>query len=132
MAQALAHDADGGAHGIACHQLTPELTEHVAAVDLVIFVDAAVGIRPGGIPGGIVVTELEGAPPPSSGLVHHVDPRTLLVMAARLYDASPRAFLVTVQAGSLALGEKLSKPVAAALPEVVATIRQLIMAHRRG
>jgi hypothetical protein len=48
-------------------------------------------------------------------------------MAQRLYGRSPEAYLVTVGASSLALGEGLSAPVAAALPEVIATVRRLAL-----
>jgi hypothetical protein len=52
----------------------------------------------------------------------------LLHISGKLYGRSPEAFLVTVGASSLALGEGLSAPVAAALPEVVATVRRLALA----
>jgi Ni,Fe-hydrogenase maturation factor len=58
-----------------------------------------------------------------------VDPGALLLLSQKLYGRSPEAFLVTVGASSLALGEGLSETVAAALPKVIATVRQLVLKH---
>ncbi len=125
-ARALAQEATvSGAEVIGCHQLLPELAESLAAVDLVVFVDAEAGIQPG----SVVVTPVQSAPALSSGLVHHVDPGALLLLSQKLYGRSPEAFLVTVGASSLALGEGLSETVAAALPKVIATVRQLVLKH---
>jgi hydrogenase maturation protease len=123
-AQAL---ADGAAINctdvIVCHQLTPELAECIAAVDLVVFVDAAVDIRPG----GVVVREVQGASTQSPGLVHTADPAALLKLASKLYGRSPQAFLVTVGVSTLALSDGLSEAAAAALPEAVAAVRRLVL-----
>jgi hydrogenase maturation protease len=122
-AQALADEAviDCG-QVIVCHQLTPELAECIAAVDLVIFVDAAVDVQPG----AVVVREIQGASTLSSGLVHTADPSALLDLARKLYGRSPEAFLVAIGVGSLALGERLSDAVALALPEAITVVRRLI------
>jgi hydrogenase maturation protease len=122
-AQALANDAAvKSADVIGCHQLTPELAECIAAVELVVFVDAAVDIPPG----IVVVREINGTSAISSGLVHTADPAALLDLARKLYGRSPEAVLVTVGVSSLALSEVLSEAVAAALPEAVATVRRLV------
>ena len=122
-AQALAGEAAiAGAETIACHQLTPELAERIALADLVVFIDAAVDLQPG----AIVVATVPAAPV-SSSLAHHIDPRTLLFMTTKLYGRTPDAFLVKVGAASFELGEGLSATVAAVLPEVVATVRQLVL-----
>jgi hydrogenase maturation protease len=123
VSQALAGDAAiEGAEVIACHQLTPELAERLATADLVVFIDAATDLQPG----AIVVAPVQAAPL-SSGLVHHADPRTLLFMTTKLYGRTPDAFLVSIGAGSFELGERLSAAVAAALPQVIATVRQLVL-----
>ena len=122
-AQALANDAAvNSADVIGCHQLTPELAEYIAAVELVVFVDAAVDIPPG----IVVVREINGTSAISSGLVHTADPAALLDLARKLYGRSPEAVLVTVGVSSLALSEVLSEAAAAALPEAVATVRRLV------
>jgi hydrogenase maturation protease len=128
LAAALATTAIDAFDVIGCHQLTPELAERLATVDLAIFVDA--GIE--GHPGSVRVTRIQqSARQQGSSLVHHVNPAALLLLSRQIYGRSPEAFIVTVAAGSFALSEGLSEPVAAALPEVVATVRQLVRDHLR-
>ena len=104
-------------------QLVPELADDLKGCAVVVFVDAAASLKPGTVAfrrlHAVVAHETQG-------LTHHVGPETLLRLAARLYGAKPFAFLVTMGAASLALGEDLSAPVAAALPEAAALVRRLI------
>ena len=110
-----------GIEAIACHQLTPEFAELFAAAERVVLVDATAC----GEAGGVSVMALQAGPGRPSRLGHHVEPSELLAMAQALYGRAPEAYLVTVGAGSLELGEFLSQPVAAALPDVIATVRRL-------
>jgi hydrogenase maturation protease len=110
------------AHVIVCHQLTPELAECLAAVELAIFVDAAADIKPG----IVVVREIHAASPPPSALAHTADPALLLALTRKLYNRSPQAFLVTIGVSSLALGEGLSDAASAALPEAKAAVHRLL------
>ena len=112
-----------GANVVICLQLTPELAERLAVVDLVVFIDAAVGTQPG----SITITQVQRASALSMGLVHHLNPQELLFLSSSLYGRSPDAFLVAVGAGSLELGDGLSEPVAAAVPAVIAAVRQLAL-----
>ena len=124
VARAFADEAAiDGVDALACHQLTPELAERFAAASKVVLIDAAAGREAG----AVSVIPLQPAPTPTSTLGHHVEPSQLLRMAQFLYGRSPEAYLVTVGAGSLALGEGLSAPVMAALPEVIATVRRLAL-----
>jgi hydrogenase maturation protease len=107
-----------------CHQLTPELADDLAGVNVAVFVDAST--EP--LPGRVVVTLLRPETAPPVGLAHHVAPGVLLTMAAALYGRAPTAFLVTVGADSFELGDGLSERVAAALPEAVAALRRLVSA----
>jgi len=125
VAHAFAGEAAiAGVEAIACHQLTPELAERFAAATRVVLVDAAAGLEAG----AVSLTALQPAPALVSTLGHHVEPAQLLLIAQRLYGRSPEAWLITVGAGSLELGEGLSPLVAAALPEVVAIARRLAQA----
>jgi hydrogenase maturation protease len=127
VAMALRDDASRrGAQVIVCQQLTPELAECFAAVDLVVLLDAAANTKPG----TIAVRAIRAATGRSSGLVHSADPAALLDLTRRLYGRSPEAFLVTIGASSLELGEGLSEVAVAALPEAVATVRRLLLEHR--
>jgi hydrogenase maturation protease len=127
VADALAMEAIPGAEVIDCHQLTPELAICLAAVDLVVFVDAAAGVHSG----RVVVASVQCAAARSAGFGHHLDPGTLLTMSKELYGRLPSAFLVTVGAGSFELGEYLSEAVASALPDAIASVRQLLREHLR-
>ncbi len=129
VARAFADEAAvDGVEAVACRLLTPELAERFAAAARVILIDAAAGLEAG----RVSVIPLQAGQAPSSSLGHHVDPRELLRMAQRLYGRSPEAYLVTVAASSLELGEGLSAPVAAALPEVIATVRRLALKRPPG
>jgi hydrogenase maturation protease len=129
VARAFADEAAiDGVDALACHQLAPELAERFAAAARVVLVDAAAGREAG----GISVVALRPAPASASILGHHVEPSQLLHMTQVLYGRSPEAYLVTVGAGSLELGEGLSAPVAAALPEVIATVRRLALKRPDG
>jgi hydrogenase maturation protease len=114
-----------GIDAVCCHQLTPELAERLAAVDLAVFVDASVGV----LAGSVGVVRLGAGAAGQGALVHHVDPAKLLALAGRLYGCAPVAFLVTIGAASTELGEGLSQSVAAAVPDVVAAILALLTEH---
>ncbi len=106
---------------LACHQLTPELAERLACVDLVVFIDAAAGAEPG----SVTTSELAAAAT-TSPFAHSADPRALIAVARNLFGKSPRAFLIEVGAASFEFGEALSPAVAAALPHVTAAVRDLL------
>ncbi len=106
-------------------QLVPELADDMRGRDVVVFVDAAARLAPG----AVAVRRLTTADAPTApGLTHHASPEGLLLITERLYGARPAAFLVTIGAASFALGEDLSPPVAAALPEAAALVRRLLAA----
>jgi hydrogenase maturation protease len=114
-----------GIDAVCCHQLTPELAERLAAVDVAVFVDVSVGVPPG----NVAVVRLGAGAAGQGALVHHVDPAGLLALAGQLYGRAPVAFLVTVGAASTELGEGLSQPVAAAVHTAVEAIQALLTEH---
>ncbi len=120
-------DVAEGVEVLSYHQLNIELAERLSTVDLAIFIDAEDGIQPG----SVVVTKLESVTTAPSNITHHVDPGFLLAVSEKLFGRSPEAFLVTVGTTSMTLGEGLSETVAAALPEVVASVRRLVLEHLR-
>ena len=105
------------------HQLVPELADDLKDRAVVVFVDAATTLAAGAVAARRLAASAAAEAP---GLTHHCTPEALVLLAERLYGAKPRAFLVTIGAGSFDLGEELSPPVAAALPEAVAVIRRLL------
>jgi hydrogenase maturation protease len=104
------------------HQLTPELALDISRASLAILVDISVR----GTAGQISVQRLEPAAPTGSAWSHHVEPGALVGLAQELYGASPAAFVVSVGAGSLEVGDRLSPAVAAALPDVVEAVVALV------
>ncbi len=124
VAQLLA--SEDGVAVLVRHQLVPELADDLRDRAVVVFVDAATTLKPGAVAARRLAAP-EAAQPP--GLTHHCDPDALLLLVERLYGARPRAFLVTVGAASFELGEELSPPVAAALPEAAAAVRRLLVAQ---
>lgn len=106
-----------------CDQLTPEAAEDLRGRDLVVFVDATATLDPG----AVAVRPLEpGKSDEASQFTHDCRPETLLLLAERLYDARPRAFLVTIGAASFDFGAALSPTVEAALPTAAEAVRRVI------
>ena len=127
-AQILENDAAvEGAEVLSCHQLNIELSERLSTMDLAIFIDAEDGIQPG----TIAVTKLESISKAPSNITHYVEPGVLLAISEKLFGRAPVAFLVTIGAHSMSLGEGLSEIVEAALPEAVAAVRRLVLEHSR-
>lgn len=108
-----------GATVLARHQLTLELAEDVAAVDLVVLVDASTAPA-----GSVEVTEVASVGP-AGAWSHAVDPAALLELAERLYGRAPPTFVLSVGTASCAPGLQLSHAVEAALPAVVAEVVRL-------
>lgn len=90
-----------GTEVLACHQLTPELSERLAAAHLVVFIDAETGMTPGSVH---CRTVWPTAARPVS-IAHTLDPSALLAMTQSLYDACPSAVLFSVGVHCFDLGE---------------------------
>ncbi len=110
---------------IACHQLTPELIAPISQAEQVIFVDASATQPAGSVQAQPL--HLQSAPPLSA---HHVTPAALLMAADLLYGAQPRGALISVGAQDFSFGERLSPPVAEALPRAVALVLSLLEPQR--
>jgi hydrogenase maturation protease len=114
----------GAVRIITLHQLAPELAEPVAAAPAVVFVDAACDTEPG----SVAVAAIRPASRPVPGFTQHqYGPAEVLRLASLVFGcAPPAAWLVTIGAADLDCGERLSPPVAAALPRAVASALQLL------
>jgi hydrogenase maturation protease len=108
---------------VAVHQLTPELADLIRQAETVIFVDAACDLPPGQI-------RLESVAPSTvaqTGLSHSITPPMLLAVVRDLYGTVPeRGLLLTVGGASFELSEKLSPPVARAIPAAIEKIQVLL------
>jgi hydrogenase maturation protease len=111
-----------GVEVIACPQLSVELAAAITEAERLILMDATAVGEPGAL------TEQLLAPliPSSNSLSHHLDARGLLAAAQILYGKAPPTTLFTISGRDFDYGETLSPPVAAALPGLLARVRQLM------
>jgi hydrogenase maturation protease len=122
VARALAALGFGWLRVLAVPQLTPELAEPVSRARAVVFVDATLNAPPG----AVQIGPLAGAAL-SEPLGHLGSPRSLLALAEAVFQRVPPAWMVTVGVEELGAGEGLSPAVERALPEVVESVRALLV-----
>ncbi len=93
---------------LAVTQLTPDLAERVSHAHDVYFVDAALpSVYKSGAPFHLEPVDAQDlARAPADG--HLCDPRTVLTLSRTLYDAAPRARLLSVPGRNFELGEGLT------------------------
>lgn len=110
---------------IAVHQLTPELAEPLARVEVAIFIDA----YPATAEQNIQVRPLELA---KSGKTsgHWCEPQVLLAMTQALYDGHPQAWWVMVPGVDFGLGDSLSPVAKQGIESALQHIEQLIQSAR--
>ena len=114
-----------GLETIATHQLLPEHAETVSWYPQVVFVDASLPPGPAAIGiGRIEPGSLENF------RIHHSEPGDILALAARLYDSTPEAWLLTIPAHDLDIGEGLSPEADRCCDEAVGEIRRLWAVER--
>jgi hydrogenase maturation protease len=127
-AEAVAARHDPRVDARALHQLFPELAEPLAAAELAIFLDARVA----GPDEAVTVVPLDGEPAPGAAppaLGHTADALDLLGLSQSLYGRRPRAWLVTIPAAELGMGEGLSPAARAGVAAAVEAVRRLIDEH---
>ena len=110
-----------GVSSLAVHQLTPELADPLAAARLALFVDARLAVEGE----SARVRPLEPASPRAT-LGHASDPRSLLALARAVYGRCPRAWLITVPATDLSLGECLSPSASRGMEDALMEIGILV------
>ena len=118
LAAAIPSDA---AHILTVHQLTPELAEPVSEADLVIFIDASAAGEPG-------TRRCDQAKPrcASNSLGHHFEVAGLLAYSKAVFNASPRALVVSTAAESFDFQDHLAPSVEAALPDLIDYVRKIL------
>ncbi|HEX7105063.1 MAG TPA: hydrogenase maturation protease [Acidothermaceae bacterium] len=107
---------------LAVHQLTPELAADFAAASRVVLVDAA---DDGDEPGTVHVTEVAPDHGDAGVFSHHVDAAALVALTDELYGDAPPTTMVTVSLDSVRHDERLSTPVASAIPDLLAIVTRL-------
>ncbi len=107
---------------VGAQDLAPELIPQVAVADLVIFVDGRVGSGP------VRWERIRAGDRPA--LTHAFTPRGLLAWAEHLFGRAPEAWLVTVPARDLSLGEGLSPRTRRAAEALVGRLRAFLGGRR--
>ena len=106
------------------HQLTPELAADLAEVDRAVFVDARIATNPDE---GVIVEPIKTAEPRWSAVGHTGNPGALLALATLAFGRSPsQAWLVTIPAFALELGEGFSPEATSAIPQALARIAAIL------
>jgi hydrogenase maturation protease len=92
-----------GPDAIQEHQLTPELVTHLKDASLVIFLDAAVDLRPGSI-------RLKALRPTEAGpCSHQMLPEQLLSLAEQVNGKAPPAFLISGGVQELGVSDQMTE-----------------------
>ena len=109
---------------LACPLLTPELADPVSRARIAIFVDAAVDA-----PREVQLRKL--APADTSQIMAHAaSPATLLALARDVFGHSPEAWLLTIPAEDISIGEELSAFTRRGLETALEQIKQLATSGR--
>jgi hydrogenase maturation protease len=106
---------------VAAHQLTPDLAEVASRAELVLFVDAACNKTPG----TLNCEPIDPAASPGR-YSHELSPGMVLTLANELYGRCPPAHLLTIAGESFETGETMSPSVVAAIPDLIARIKQFV------
>jgi hydrogenase maturation protease len=105
-----------------CHQLTPELVEHISRAETVLFIDC---VRTGNP--GEVSCEPFHAHAGKASFTHDLTPSTLLALSSELFGVCPKALLLSIPGESYAPGEALSDVVRTRVPALESMARRIIV-----
>ena len=119
VADAVAELALPGVRALAYPLLTPELADPVSRARVVVFVDAAVDA-----PREVQLRKLVPADT-SQIMAHAASPATLLALARDVFGHAPDAWLLTIPAENMNIGEELSAFTCRGLEKAVEEIRNL-------
>ena len=119
VADAVAALALPGVVALACPLLTPELADPVSRAYRAVFVDAAVDA-----PREVQLRKL--APADTSQIMaHSASPATLLALARDVFGHAPDAWLLTIPAENIGIGEELSAFTSRGFETAVEEIKKL-------
>jgi len=124
VADAVAALAMPGVRALAFPLLTPELADPISQAHVVIFVDAAVDA-----PREVQMRKL--APAGTSQIMaHSASPATLLALARDVFGHAPEAWLLTIPAESIGIGEELSTFTRRGLDTAIEEIKRVASSGR--
>jgi hydrogenase maturation protease len=108
---------------ISSQQWTPELAHDLACAESAIFIDCSIASAPG----SVNLLPVHGAKVSQALATHHLGAPELLALSQDIYGEQPRrAFLLTIGAGSVELGEEFSAAGTAALPGACRLLKNAI------
>src|SRR5436305_1097729 len=128
VAEQLSRDCDMGCDIQTVYQLTPELAQWMAAVNLVVMIDASYEGEPGEL--RIRPLPLPLSAQPSAVGTHYTTPEELVALTLAAYGRCPPVVVVTMTGEDFSIGEQLSSIVAQRIPLVSAAVRR-VCAHGR-
>ncbi len=111
---------------LACPLLTPELAFPLSQSRAAVFVDAAVEH-----PWRLGLRRIDPSPLPQA-LAHAADPRVLLALARDAFGHAPMAWMLTVPAEDLGIGEDLSPMAERGVMDAAQAVRRLHAILRDG
>jgi hydrogenase maturation protease len=121
VAEQLSQDCDMDCDIQTVYQLTPELAQSMAAVNLVVMIDASHE----GEPGELRIRSLSLSAQPSAVGTHYTTPEELAALTLAVYGQCPPVVVVTVTGANFSIGEQLSSVVAQRIPFVSAAVCQV-------
>ena len=123
VAEQLSRDCDMGCDIQTVYQLTPELAQWMAAVNLVVMVDASHEGKPGEL--HIRPLPLPLSVQPSALGTHYTTPEELAALTLAVYGRCPPVVVVTMTGANFSVGEQLSSIVAQRIPLMSVAVRQV-------
>ena len=114
-------DMDCAIHTV--YQLTPELAQEMAAVNLVVMIDASYEGEPGEL--RIRPLPLPLSAQPSAVGTHYTTPEELVALTLAAYGRCPPVVVVTMTGANFSVGEQLSSIVAQRIPLMSVAVRQV-------
>ena len=106
---------------VVLHQLVPEFADTIADYDLLILVDAHVGV----IPEALREVRLQ-AMYEMPLVPHHFRPETVLALVQQIHGHAPTCILLSLRGHDFDFGEGLSDETAALIPTAVARILEWV------
>jgi len=123
VAEQLSRDCDMGCDIQTVYQLTPELAQWMAAVNLVVMIDASHEGEPGEL--HIRPLPLPLSAQPSAVGAHYTTPEELAALTLAVYGRCPPVVIVSMTGANFSIREQLSSIVARRIPLISVAVRQV-------
>ena len=121
VAEQLSRESNAGLDIRSVYQLTPDLAQWMAAVNLVIMID----VSHEGEPGELRIRSLSSNTQQSAVGTHYSTPDELAAFTEAIYGHCPPIMVVTLTGADFSIGERLSSIVAQKIPSIRAVVCKL-------